>query len=245
MTQKLSITSKTFDVLLGLILIGVFYRLYNINAASYWFDELFSAVSSSPLRSPASVYHHTLNVDVHPPFYQLLLWGWYHVFGFSEIAGRFLSAAAGILLIPALYHLGKQLFNKDVGCYAALFATFNFYLVYYARETRSYSLLTLLTVVSFICFVNLLDRKKGALWYVIVTALLVNTHYFGVFVFFSQCATVLVLFISRKMERKVFIIYCVSGVAVCLSLLHMPATHFFNFFCEEFLDRQTARHLFP
>jgi len=53
--------------------------------------------------------------DVHPPFYYVLLHYWITVFGTSESAVRLLSALFGVLAIPMIYLVSRQLFDKEAG----------------------------------------------------------------------------------------------------------------------------------
>lgn len=132
--------------LTGAMLFGAYLRLRNITEESLWLDELFSVAVSQPENSFSYVFQQTLN-DVHPPFFQIVLWVFYKIFGFGEMIGRYLSAAFGIMLIPAIFVLGRQMFDVRVGLYAAWLAAINFYLIVYSQEIRSYELLALLTTV--------------------------------------------------------------------------------------------------
>lgn len=99
--------------------------------------------------------------DVHPPFYQILLWTYYQAVGFGEHTGRYLSAVIGVLLIPSVFLLGRKLFDEQVGLIVAWLAAVNSFLVQYSQETRSYALLSLLTVLSFVIFLRCLSRGRG------------------------------------------------------------------------------------
>ncbi len=119
--------------------------------------------------------------DVHPPFYQLMMWLSYRVFGYTEWAGRLPSVLAGIATIPAIFLLARELFDSRTGLYAAALAAPNYYLVYYAQEARSYAFLYLLCCLSFLFFIYAL-RRNSWVWvfaYVGATVALVYTHYFG------------------------------------------------------------------
>ena len=172
---------KYLPVSLGAaMLFGCYLRLHNITVDSLWLDEAFSVATSDPDNSFLDVYKRTL-IDVHPAFYQCLLWLFYKAFGFGEMTGRYLSVVFGVLLIPSIFYLGEQLFSKRVGLIAAWLVAINFYLVTYSQETRSYALLVLLTTLSFGLFITA-TRKSNVLnivIYTLVSAMLVNTHYFG------------------------------------------------------------------
>jgi mannosyltransferase len=162
-------------------------RLWGLTFQSYWFDELFSADYSNPANSALTVVKLTL-ADVHPPFYQLLMWLSYQLFGYTEWAGRFPSALAGVLTIPVIYLLGRDLFSSRVGLYAAALAAPNFYLLNYAQEARSYALLYFLCSLSFLYFMRTLESRSrfNLACYIAATITLLYTHYFGFVLLFAQ-----------------------------------------------------------
>ena len=175
---------------LGLIItliVGIVLRFKGLTFQSYWIDELFSVTVSNPSNSFSYMYDRTVT-DVHPPLYQSLLWGWYHIFGFNEFSGRSLSAIIGSIGIFAVYLLGKEFFNKEVGLYAAILASINHFLIFFSQETRSYSLLFLLSTVSYVYLLKVLttSSKNNFLLYLLFTIALLYTHYFGFFLVATQ-----------------------------------------------------------
>jgi mannosyltransferase len=171
------------------LIIGVaaLVRFYGLTFQSYWFDELFSAHYSDPAHSFMTVVRLTL-ADVHPPLYQLAMWASYHVFGYTEWAGRLPSALAGVLTVPVIYFLGRELFDKRTGLYAAALAVANFYLLYYAQEARSYAFLYFLGSLSFLYFIRALraESRLNLALYISATLALVYTHYFGFVIMLAQ-----------------------------------------------------------
>ena len=83
-----------------IVLLAAALRLNGLTFQSYWYDELFSAHISNPGNSIFELVELTL-ADVHPPFFQLSMWGSYKFLGYTEWAGRLPSMLAGILAIPA------------------------------------------------------------------------------------------------------------------------------------------------
>lgn len=89
----------------------------------------------------------------HPPFYFLQLWGWASLFGSSIGTLRGLSVLYGILCIPAMYFLGRELFpkNSQAAYAAAITATaiaVSPFHILYSQMARQSSLWILLTIVS-------------------------------------------------------------------------------------------------
>jgi mannosyltransferase len=142
-----------------IVLIGAFLRFYHLGTQSLWYDEAFS-VWISKLSVPQLVQ--ATAVDVHPPFYYLLLHYCMMFFGTSESTVRLLSALFGILAIPMIYMVGRQLFNREAGLMAALILTFSSFNIAYSQETRMYSLMALLALLSMYYFIRSLQGNTLA-----------------------------------------------------------------------------------
>ena len=181
---------------------AVCLRFSMLTTQSYWMDELFSAGVSKPWNSFSAMWRATL-ADVHPPLYQSLLWLWYKQFGFTEYAGRALSAAIGSLGILALFFLGKECYCRRVGLYAAIIASANYFLLYYSQEVRSYGLLFLFATLSYLAFLKFLRTLSGPalLAYLLVTVALVYTHYYGIVLVATQ-GVVLAYDLARRAEGR-------------------------------------------
>ena len=200
---------KVASALCVLTIIAIYLRFKNLTFQSLWNDELASAFLSDPDRSILSVFNFTLRHN-HPPLYQAWLWLWYRWFGFNEYSGRALSAIVGSLAVPAMYFLGKEFFCKRVGVYSALIATFNYFLVFYSQETRSYILLFLFTCLSwYYCMKCIHDRTAGRpVMYCLTTILLLYTHYYGFLVFTAQIVCALrYAFSTNRILMKQFLPY--------------------------------------
>src|ERR1700756_4617355 len=109
--------------------------------------------------------------DVHPPFYYLLLSFWIRAFGDGEFQVRFLSAILGILTIPLLYLIVKNLLGDSPALVSALILSLSPFHIYYSQEARMYSLLTFFVLLSIFFMVKMLcigegrKRKRRTLFY--------------------------------------------------------------------------------
>jgi len=163
-----------------LSVITLVLRFKGLTYQSYWFDELYSIATSMPENSIQDILKGSFS-SVHPPMFHLLLWGWFKLFGFTEFSGRAFPALTGTLCIPAIYFLGKELFNKEVGIYTATIAIFNFFLIYYSQEVRPYSLYLLFSLLSLLFYVKTLKtcKKRNLFIFLLATSVLLYTHYYG------------------------------------------------------------------
>ncbi|RON46671.1 hypothetical protein BK665_28860 [Pseudomonas frederiksbergensis] len=208
-----------YVLLLMIVVLGAAFRSYKLFDKSLWMDELFSAWASDPENDLSTVFHRTVE-DVHPPLYQILLWCVYKVFGYGERVGRVFSMLLGVAVIPAMYALGVKLFSSSVGLLVAWLSAINFYLIFFSQNTRSYELLVLMTILSFVAFVCFLRKVNAvtALLYALVSAALVNTHYFGVLLVVSQAMFLLCELFRSGFNGRMLLLGAGAGGLIVLSL---------------------------
>ena len=163
-------------------------RALALGSESLWLDEAVSVEMSG--QSLTSIVDSTATGDTNPPLYYMLLHVWTLVFGESEVAVRSLSACLGAISVVLVYKVGGLLFDRRVGVIAALLLAISPYAIYYSQEARHYSLLLLLTLLSYLLFVRLLraDRRStiALAAYTLVNIMLCYTHICGVLVVGSQ-----------------------------------------------------------
>ncbi len=221
MRRRLSWFSKG-HVLLALVLgLAAWLRLHDLLLQGYWSDELFSAWASHPKRTAGEVYQLTVE-DVHPPLYQVLLWINYKTFGYGELTGRLFSAVMGWVGIAAVYLLGKEVYGRRTGLYAALLASLNVFLVFYSQEVRSYALLGTLATFSYLYYLRLLHdpRWKTAIFYTLLTGLALHTHRFGIVLLATQVVMLVPYLIWASRERaKLLGLALVAGLVLAISLI--------------------------
>ncbi len=155
--------------LLGIILIALALRCYNLTYHSLWFDEAMSVHWARQSVPRIIEVGFTLVEDRLPPLYYLTLKGWTALVGFSETGVRSLSVFCGVLLAPVMAAIALMLFNRRVAYATALLVALNPFLIWYAQEARMYApaaLLSALTVWAFlqICKLQIANCKsaKGA-----------------------------------------------------------------------------------
>jgi uncharacterized membrane protein len=144
----------------GLLLIALagFLRLFGLDSESIWMDEAFSVVWAK--KDLMSLDRSTAAVETHPPLYYILLHLWMLAFGQSEAAIRSLSACLGLVSVLLLYKVGRELFNREVGLVASFLLTISAFSIWLSQDARPYSLLLLLTLLSFFLFIKTLKVNK-------------------------------------------------------------------------------------
>ncbi|MSQ47143.1 MAG: hypothetical protein EXR78_01955 [Deltaproteobacteria bacterium] len=178
-------SSRISWALIVIVLAGCLLRLYGLDAESLWRDEI-SSVNVARLELQQIIANRA--ADVHPPLYYFLLHYWMVLWGSSEFAVRFLSLVFGSLSIWPMYRIGTLLFNHHVGLLSALGLALSEFQIKYSQEAKGYSLMGLLTVLSFVSLLQMLRRhgRFAATRYTLFTSLLMYTHAYALFVVISQ-----------------------------------------------------------
>jgi uncharacterized membrane protein len=140
--------------LLFLLTYAFLLRLYQLSQKSFWLDEIFSLLRSTP-RSFSS-FLQEMQHSCHPPLYFLTLSYWkfldklypYSSFLSEESHTRLLSVCCSTLALVFFYHIGRYWFKpKELLLPLLLCATSPLY-VFYAQEARQYSMVLLLVLAT-------------------------------------------------------------------------------------------------
>src|SRR5215213_4963793 len=127
-----------------LVVLSAFVRTRELGVG-LWLDEGLSiGIADRPLADIPSV----LRQDGSPPLYYLLLHGWMELGGRSEAATHALSLLFALLAVPVAFWAAGALLGERAAWIAALLTALNPFLGTYAQETRMYSLLVLLTLIT-------------------------------------------------------------------------------------------------
>ncbi|MCB0115411.1 MAG: glycosyltransferase family 39 protein, partial [Caldilineaceae bacterium] len=118
------------------------------------------------------------------PLYYLLLHFWIALGDDTTYHVRLLSALFSVATIPVIYLIGKRLANASVALAAATILAFSPYHIYYAQETRMYTLLALNAGAAIYALVRLLTGSRSR-WdwaaFVVFSAATLYTHNTAVF----------------------------------------------------------------
>jgi uncharacterized membrane protein len=208
-------------VLLGITLAGLAVRL--AVPRGIWLDE---AISIHQARlSLHDMFRNLYYGDRHPPLHHLALWATVRAFGTSEFALRIPSLLAGTLVIPSLYELGRELYDRRTGLIAAAFAAASPLLVWYSQEVRMYAFVTLFGVLALLTQLRVLRRPSMLNWalYILSTAALLWSHYFGLLLISVQQVIFLIVLYQRwrknELDRGLALGYAYSVAILVLQLI--------------------------
>jgi len=161
-------------------------RLHALGSKTLWFDE---GVSVAIARLNAYnflriLWRREANMSL---YYALLhIWLW---MGTSEAFVRSLSVIFGVATIPAIYYLGRRLFDSPTALIAATFLSVNAFHVCYSQEARSYSLMVLLCVLSTLYFLKTFENSRNSRIYVVLSTLAVYAHFYSLLLIAAQYLT--------------------------------------------------------
>jgi hypothetical protein len=188
-------TWTTPALLVALSVLSLWIRTRIINGG-FWIDE---GLSVGIAHHHFWSIPHLLRQDGSPPLYYLLLNVWMRWFGDGERATHALSLVSALACIPLAYWAATSLFGRVAGWVCAVLAAFDPYLTYYAQETRMYTLLAALSVVTAVAYVHgvLQGRRRWLPLLVASLVLTLYTHNWGLFV----CVALAVATVAFARER--------------------------------------------
>lgn len=184
----------------GIFILAAILRLNHLSLRPLWLDE---ASIANPLAAPLSDSWQILINSGNNAAYFYLLKGWSLFFGDSEAALRSLSVILSLLSIIAIYKFGVRLGGKITGLWAAFLLATSYFSIFYAIQARHYSLVILLSVLSYYQFYILLEDKKFKrfFWYIIFTVLGIYTHPWFLLLLASQ----FIYLLFNKKTIKIFV----------------------------------------
>lgn len=130
-----------------------------------------------------------LKEDGNPPLLSVILRLYDSVFGHSDLAMKILAVILATLQIPLSYLICRQFLDRPTSLQVAIILALCPQLVRYSTMLRSYSLISILGLLSTWCCMKTMRTKRGWFWpitYGVTTVLLVYSHYWGGFVALGQ-----------------------------------------------------------
>ena len=202
----------------ALLLISLYLRTRALGA-SLWMDEGLSiGIASQPFFDIPGV----LRQDGSPPLYYLALSLWMDVFGNGPAETQGLSVAFSLLAIPGGLWAGWSLFGRRAGLICAALGAFNPFLTTYAQETRMYSLMVVLSLLTCAAFLHVYvyRRRKYLPLFALLLAAMLYTHGWGIFVGAGTLLAAAVPLLSSD-DRRALIKDLVIGFGAA-GVLYLP-----------------------
>ncbi|MHB8627059.1 MAG: glycosyltransferase family 39 protein [Aggregatilineales bacterium] len=211
--SKTKLPALWWIALTAILLLAVLMRLWSINKESFWADEGWTMALSHGPTLPDVIQ--TMVNDQHPPLYFALFHYWTLLVGNSEIVSRLFSAFWSLIGVASVYRLGADWFSRQAGALGALFMAFANLDLMMAQETRHYTqmaTLAMLSAIFYLRYVRRPTRARGIGWWAASVALM-YTHYLGALVLLIQLLHF--LFVVRPYRRvlDLFVRWVLIGVA--------------------------------
>ncbi len=217
-----NVTSLRRSHILGLgivILIALGLRLLRLGFQPLWWDEGWSLYFAS---TDVSELLRLTAVDIHPPFYYLLLRLWTSPLGMGPLAVRLLSVLIGTASIPLLYVVARRLSGRKAGFAAASLLAISPFHIYYSQEVRMYGLVTLLGLATFWFALKLWgDGRRTVAWlgYVLAAGGALYTQYYAGFLLLVLNLLFLILWARTRRPWRGVLPWLSAQLAVLLLFL--------------------------
>lgn len=235
---------KKLLIILPIIALGLFLRVYEKAPSSLWTDEFATYwISSAPTISEC--ISRAAPTQGQSPFYYVLEWFVLKILPHNENVLRLLSLFSSLISIYILYEIAILIFNSqsnnsqknmDSGSskkvLPAIFATLLFALdinqIYYSQEARPYAISLMFALLSQWCFIKLLRQKTKtvAVCYIIFSAFVIYSHYiFGTIILFQNIWVLLLLLRGKKdksgnrIDLKSWCLWQISIIVLLIPLL--------------------------
>lgn len=174
--------SKEHFILIGILLLAIILRCYNLFSIPYTHDEL-SGLLRTRFDSFGELIAKGVKVDGHPAFVQVFLYYWTKVFGTSEWIVKLPFILSGVGGVYLGYKIGKRWSNVTVGLIVAAILATSQYPIMYSQIARPYTsgfFFTLLFAYHWgeiVFFKNY--ARKHLIWFPIAAALCAYNHHFS------------------------------------------------------------------
>jgi mannosyltransferase len=189
---------------IGLIIfIATYLRLTGLGLNNIWRDEAYTWAT----------YQYGFNkifditkFDTHPPLHNFLMFLWTRIFGESELGIRSLSLVFGVACVYVTYLLAyKHTKNLSISALSAIIVAVNPQLIIYSQEGRSYSLLVLITLLTFYYLSEVINTKNSIL--LAITAIIgLYTHNLYIPILFIAIIWHLSFYRPYKQDLKKYLI---------------------------------------
>src|SRR5918996_915193 len=125
--------SGTALALLGILLLGAFMRVWELNALGFNSDEAVYAGQAAAIAQDPTLSEIFPVFRAHPLLFQYVLAVLFK-FGVSDLAARVVAVVVGLLTVLLVYRLGVTLYGRTAGLWAALFVAVMPYHVVVTRQ---------------------------------------------------------------------------------------------------------------
>jgi len=214
--------------LLGLMLLAFAMRMYRLDAFALRGDESFTVLFVQ--RTWEGLWRGISTIEPNPPLMYLALRVWIAIAGASEFVTRYFSLFFGMLGVPLLYRLAREMFkSQTIALTAAALIAINPYQIWHSQDVRNYTMWPTLSLLALVFFwrwwrketsdYRLATNDYSLILYVVATLASLYTHYYDVFIL---AALNVFVFGVAGLARRWQTVRRWIGAQVVLILLYAP-----------------------
>ncbi len=151
-----------------LALLGLFTFIPNLNVAFFESAEaLYAGIAREMVRTQHFLHLTFLGTPYYnkPPFFFWILALSSTLFGENEVALRLPSALFSLGTVALTYHLGKTLFSRTAGFWAALVVSTTYAFMWYGRVALFDSTLTFFITLSLLAWLHAFEQPASGRWH--------------------------------------------------------------------------------
>ncbi len=182
-----------------LTLIGFLLRLLYLHDG-FWRDETHVYYIASA-NNIAALISRLIPVECTPPAFYVLMHHWVNIFGTSDVAMKIPSFIFGLLLIPVIYLLGKEVGGRSVGIISAVIVTFSPLAAFFSLQCRAYCLAALLYCFAGLFYCRIINSNKSVKYPILLSlSLLVAlyVHYTALLLIAALVLTTIILWRRKQ-----------------------------------------------
>jgi len=220
-------TQVVVILLVAIVAVGAWLRFSGLANQSLWNDELWTwQIADHPTLSDL-LTKSQLPRDVHPPLYFIFMHYWQKHLGDSETVLRIPSAAAGVLVVLAMYLLGRRLYSEREGLIAAALTAVLWCPVFFSQEARAYAMLLLFSILTGYFWSSVVGslcaKERPGTWsvigYVATAVVTCYLHYYGLYLVALEGLAAFGWLLLRREWRRAAIYVPLLYVPVVLAYL--------------------------
>lgn len=226
-----TLNHSTVLLLLLLILASIFLRFYSLPEKPFWEDEaLYAEISQEILQGDLGAN----NIPIYPPsFFYLNAIGQF-LFGNTEFGNRFFTALLGSFSVFLIFLIGKKLFHKTVGLFAASLLAFSPEHIIFSREALPFVVgmfFFLLAFYTLLAWIQSPKEKQRTLFLLsLITVFLSFIFHFVISAFFI----VLIPFLIKLYKRRFSFASVILIATALMVFLYFFANLISSFFLCKF-----------
>lgn len=178
-----------------ILLLATVLRLSHIDFVPLWNDELYVLTYISNMGDGFNIQRTFLDPG-NPPLFFILSNIWLKYFKNSIFQIRLLPLILGVFQVYFIYFVLKNILNKKIALIASFLSAINIFIIVESNEIRSYILAMSLVLAGLYSFYKLKNdfNYKNLFFYLIISILLINTHYYCILYVLANFILGMILF---------------------------------------------------